>query len=340
MTTVADLGEFGIIARLTAQFAQPEFVATGVGDDAAVIRPTPGKMLLATCDAQVQDIHFRLATSTPEAIGWRSLAINISDIAAMGGTPRFALISLLLPATMPIETLDGIYRGLGEAADVFGVALVGGNVALNPERLIIDISLLGEAAPRAILHRNGARPGDAILVTGSLGCSAAGFAALEHPDVVQHLSVDVRQTVILAHQRPQPRVVVGQWLANHGATAALDISDGLAADLWHICEASKTGAVIDAAALPIIEQTSIVAQAFGRDPIDLALFGGEDYELLFTAPAELVESLQRDIRNTAAIAVHRIGTIQTECAYQILRHGVVRDLPKRGWDHLRGNTQS
>ena len=168
MPTIAELGEFGLIARITAGLPRYADVIVGVGDDAAVLDIGCDELLVATCDAQVEDTHFRLRNTNPHDIGRRALAVNLSDIAAMGARPSFALISLLMPPTLDVAVLDGIYEGLREEAAQFDMALVGGNIARNAERLIIDITLLGTGARNRLLRRNSAKPGDAVMVTGSL----------------------------------------------------------------------------------------------------------------------------------------------------------------------------
>src|SRR2546421_2035397 len=176
---MAELGEFGLIARLTADLPHTSAVIAGVGDDAAILDIGGNELLVATCDAQVEDTHFRLRSIHPHDLGRRVLAVNLSDIAAMGARPRFALISLLLPPTLDVSILDGIYAGLREEATRFDVAIVGGNIARNEERLVIDITLLGTGKREQLLRRRNAKSGDALMVTGSLGSAAAGLLILE-----------------------------------------------------------------------------------------------------------------------------------------------------------------
>jgi thiamine-monophosphate kinase len=292
-------------------------------------------VVVATCDAQVEGVHFRLATSSPDAIGQRALAVNLSDIAAMGAQPRYALISLLTPPALDMAVLDGVYAGVRAMAARYGVALVGGNIARNPERLIIDITLLGTAAPDALLRRDGARPGDMICVTGALGAAAAGLLALERPDLAAQFPAAILEPLLAAQRAPQPQIAVGQWLAAHGATAALDVSDGLAADLGHLCDASHVGARIDAAALPLSDALRAFAPRAGVAALDLALYGGEDYQLLFTLPAATAELLLRDLVTATGVTASKIGVIHTEPSVRLIEAGQARPLPVRGWDHLR-----
>jgi thiamine-monophosphate kinase len=291
--------EFELIARLQARLGP-----TGgpIGDDCAVLDVPPGERLLATVDMMVEGIHFRLEDTDPVTLGRRALAINLSDIAAMGGTPRWCLVSLGLPT--PSTFVDGLYEGLGDMARRHGVLVAGGNIARLPERMAIDITVLGTAAHPVM--REGARPGDHIYVTGALGRSAAGLQCLlkgnrNHPALVE------------AHLDPPPRIAEGKALVGV-ATAMIDISDGLAQDLGHICERSGVGAALDA--VPIDEETRQTAAELGLDALRLALHGGEDYELLYTAPP-------------GAPGIH-IGVITTG--------GLTLDgqpLAPKGWDHFR-----
>ncbi len=336
MSTIADLGEFGLIARLTHDLAPRPDVILGVGDDAAVLDVgSAADVLVATCDAQVADTHFRLDRATPEEIGRRALAVNASDCAAMGAAPRFALLSLLVPPTLEVAVLDGIYAGLRAEAARYGCAIVGGNIARHPERLILDITLLGLAPRGHVLRRHGARPGDALLVTGTVGAAAAGLALLDDPALVARLAPEVCAPLLAAQRTPVARVAAGQWLARNGATAALDVSDGLAADLAHLCAASGVGATVEVAALPILPATRAVASAIARAASDLALFGGEDYELLFTAPAAHAAALCAGLLTTTGTPATIIGTITAEPALVRVDDGQRTTLVGRGWDHLR-----
>src|SRR5437667_3166787 len=275
MTTVGELGEFGLIARITAGLPQSPDVIEGVGDDAAILDIGGEDVLVATCDVQVEDTHFRLRGITPHDIGRRALAVNLSDIAAMGARPRFALISLLVPPTLDVAVLDGIYAGLREEAAQFDVALVGGNIARNAERLIIDITLLGTGTRDKLLRRDTAKAGEVVMVTGRLGSAAAGLLVLEDEQLAAKVAQEKLAAVLAAQHTPTPRVAAGLWLAQHGVTTGIDVSDGLAADIAHICEASSVGVQIEAEALPIRPEVVAIATLAGRKPQDLATFGGE-----------------------------------------------------------------
>lgn len=334
MTSIAELGEFGLIARLTSGLARAPGVIAGVGDDAAILDIGCEDLIVATCDAQVEDTHFRLRTISPHDLGRRVLAVNLSDIAAMGARPRFALISLLVPSTLDVAILDGIYAGLQDEAARFGVSLVGGNVARNAERLILDITLLGTGKRNQLLQRDRARPGEVIMVTGNLGSSAAGLLVLEDERLASQIAPESLTSVLAAQRTPTPRIEAGQWLAQHTVATGIDISDGLAADIAHLCTASGVGANIDAEALPILPEVRTIATLAGREALELALFGGEDYELIFTVPAERVDEIVREMPIASRVKTTPIGTIGAGSGLTLLHQGKSSPLRPAGWDHL------
>jgi thiamine-monophosphate kinase len=336
---VRELGEFALIARLTRGELPHAGVHLGVGDDTAILDIGSGYELLATCDVQVEGRHFIRGVGTPEQLGRRALAINLSDIAAMGGEPLFALISLLLPPTLEVAFLDGVYTGLREEGRVFGVAIVGGNISGIRAELVIDITLLGRVRTGTALRRDGARPGDVVLVTGSLGTAAAGLALIMQPDVP--VPAEARTAVSRAFHEPVPRIREGQVLAQTAmVTAAIDISDGLSGDVAHICERSNVGVIVQEAALPVADATRTVAEHLGRSVADLALHGGEDYELLFTAPPSAVPAVMRAVQQATGTPVTAIGTITTpDMGLQLERADGTRvPLRPQSWDHLREST--
>lgn len=338
MTTIAELGEFGLIARLTAGLPQPADVIVGVGDDAAVLDTGGDELIVATCDTQVEDTHFRLRHTNPHDIGRRALAVNLSDIAAMGARPRFALISLLLPPTLDVAILDGIYAGLRAEGAQYNVALVGGNIARNAERLIIDITLLGTAMRDRLLRRDSAKPGEVVMVTGSLGSAAAGLLVLEDEQLAAEIAPESLVGVLAAYRTPTPRVAAGQWLAQRGVTTGIDISDGLAADISHICHVSGVGVNIEAESLPIRPEVAMIATRAGRQPQDLALFGGEDYELLFTVPADSADVLAQELFAATGVEATAIGTMSEGTTLTLSHQGKPSPLRPTGWDHLRSSS--
>ena len=334
---LSELGEFGLIHRLTADLATRQDVAVSVGDDAAVLTPAAGEDLVATIDAQVEGRHFLRSVASAEDIGHKALAVNLSDIAAMGAIPKWALVSLLVSPETPVSLLDGVYRGLRALAGRFEVAIVGGNVSATDGPLTIDVALLGQVSGGRALLRRGARPGDAILVTGSLGAAGAGALTVGGDSGAQEIDGSALAVARQAMTHPTPLVREGQALARTGyVTAMLDVSDGLAADLSHLCEASHVGAEVVAGAIPVHRAAQVVAAAYGRDPLDLALSGGEDYQLLFTAKPEHVSTLQKTMADLGGTAVV-IGEVTDSVGSLALRSrdGELSPLSPRGWDHLR-----
>lgn len=338
-----DLGEFGLIARLTRGLPGRADVVLPAGDDAALLDLGGGAdaLLAATCDAQVEGRHFMRGVATPEEIGWKALAVNLSDIAAMGAEPLWALVSLLLPAEESVAELDGVYAGMRALALRYGVAIVGGNIAGTSGPLTIDITLLGRVARARALRRAGGRPGDALLVTGALGAAAAGVllatGATSNGAARVGIAADLAERAHDAMAAPEPRVAEGRALAASGVvTAMLDVSDGFAADLGHLCTASGVGALVEEAELPIAPAAAAVAPIYGRAPRDLALYGGEDYELLLSVRPEGVHAAVEAVRSVGGTArvVGRltadVGRIESEAP-----SGERRRIEPRGWDHLR-----
>jgi len=326
---VAALGEFALIERLRRLVpAAGPGVRVGIGDDTAVL--SVSGQLLATCDIQVEDVHFDRQVSAPADIGWRALAVNLSDIAAMGGTPRYALVSLALPPDTPIEMVEGIYRGLAEAAAASGTAVVGGNVSRTSGPLIIDVTALGEA--QTVLRRDGAQPGDGVWVTGAVGKAAAGLFLLRHP---QARAAGAGERLVAAYRRPTPRVAAGQALAASGVvTAVIDTSDGTASDLLRLVEASGVGVRLDLARLPLADGLIEVARTAGVDPAAWGLGGGEDYELLFTAgPA--FSALAPALVQATGVPMTKIGEILPLAEGRWIAGPRSRDpLVAAGWDHF------
>jgi thiamine-monophosphate kinase len=334
--TVADLGEFPLIERLAGRLTPSRAdVVAGVGDDVAVIDPEDDRLLLATTDAQVAGVHFVPGRSAPSRLGRKAAAINLSDIAAAGGEPTHLLVSLVLPAATEVAFLEAFYDGLAHESSRWGVEVVGGNVSRGGT-LVFDLTLLGRVAAGELLRRDGARVGDRVLVTGRLGAAAAGLhlimmaPGLDVPGEIRHRASD-------AFEIPEPRVAEGRLLAAAGGvTAMLDVSDGLAADLTHLAEASGVGLRIDGAAVPVAEEAGLVAAAAGRDPLDWALGGGEDYELLFTAAPADAERLAVAVADRTGTAVTDLGEVvpRTEGRELNRPDGRIERLERRGWTHF------
>jgi thiamine-monophosphate kinase len=278
----------------------------GIGDDTAVLELTPGALLLATTDLVVEDVHFRRASASWPDIGWKALAVNLSDIAAMGGSPRWALVALALPGSVDAEYIDALYEGMRAVAAPHGVAIVGGDTSASRGGIVINVTVLGEhpGTPRL---RSMARPGDAIAVTGSLGRSAAGLAALER-GAGHGLDALTFEPLAQAHRRPVPRVSEGRWLAAQPDVHALmDCSDGLATDLGHICRESAVRARIDLSRLPIARAVRDAARHLGADAVAWATSGGEDYELLLTCEPAAAAALADGLLRATGTALTVIG---------------------------------
>ncbi|MHB1125614.1 MAG: thiamine-phosphate kinase [Bacillota bacterium] len=336
---LSEVGEFGLIERLSRQaaFYDPG-VVVGIGDDAAVLRITPGRSLLATCDMMIEGVHFDRSFVGPRELGWKALASNLSDIAAMGGIPRYALISLGLPA-VEVEYTEELYNGLGKLAREHGVNLVGGDTVSSPLAMVVDISVLGEVDPERLMLRSGARPGDLLLVTGHLGGSAAGLDLFL---LGQGICTGEMATLVKArHLTPIPRVKEGQVLgATRMVTAMDDISDGLASEVNEIAQASGVGAVVWSESVPIDRATREVALMYGKDPLHYALNGGEDYELLFTVARDAADQVVQTVREATGIQVSIIGEILPAAeGVTISGSGGRRDpLRPGGFNHFRTQT--
>jgi thiamine-monophosphate kinase len=334
---ISELGEFGLIDRIARLLPSAAGdVVVGIGDDVAVLDTAGPHYLLATCDVQVENVHFLRHTISPQQLGGKVMAINVSDIAAMGGRPKWALVSLALPDNLEVDFVDEFYRGLNYQAQTAGVAIVGGNLARIDGPMVIDLFLLGECDKECFLRRNGAQVGDAILVTGTLGDSRAGLELLQQPHL--QVPIEVRAIVLAAHHTPQPRLIEGQLLAACGRVhAMLDVSDGLLSDLGHICQASQVGASVELAQVPLSPACREVARAAGVRAAHWALTGGEDYQLLFTTAPANVADVQTLLAVRTGIVAEVIGHIRPAAAgiTVVTTDGTVEATPPHsGWDHF------
>jgi len=334
---VSELGEFGLIkllADIVNRTKNPKDISwqgvlIGIGDDTAAWQGD-NTIQLATTDSLIQDTHFDLNITTWEELGWKAIAVNLSDIAAMGGIPKYALISLALPGEIETSCISSLYHGMIKIANQFGVAIVGGNIASTKE-VVINVTILGSLESASALTRSAAVAGDQVAVTGHLGLSAAGLKMLK-----QKLSFDTETCRLLrqAHLQPLPRVNEGQILLRHGVKAAIDISDGLVADLTHMCQSSKVSARINETAVPI---HPAVQGNFKSDCQQLALSGGEDYELLFTAGSQVIKQIQQAMSCPVTV----IGEIiQGKKAQVTIIDTNGRSIPRQqtGWEHFKSQT--
>jgi len=274
--SVADLGEFGLIARITAGRELPPGTLLGPGDDAAVLVAADGRVVVTT-DVLVEGVHFRLDWSTPHQVGRKAVAANLADVAAMGAVPTALVVGLAVPGRTPVSTVDGLVAGMWAEAGQAGAGIAGGDV-VSSEQLVVSVTALGDLQGRAPVTRSGARPGDVLGLCGRLGWSAAGLAVLRR-------GFRSPLAVVAAHRVPEPPYGAGPQAAAAGATAMIDISDGLLADAGHLAEASGVGLDIDSAAVPVASRLVEVASALGADAQHWVLTGGEDHALLASFPA-------------------------------------------------------
>lgn len=326
--TVADLGERAIIEIIRSRTPpSPAWVRLGIGDDAAVVAPERNTVEVLTTDSLVEGVHFDRRFSAPYDIGWKALAVNLSDVASMGAAPRAALLSLGLPGELPAADFDALIDGFLALAARERVALVGGNVTRSPGPLFVDVTLTGAVHPRRVLTRAGARPGDIVYVTGSVGDAAAGLVSLRAGEDVPDLAD--------RHRRPDPRCRAGLLLGRNGAASScMDLSDGLADAVSQVAAASGVGMTIDADALPVSSVAREVFERAGLDALTAAIAGGDDYELLFTAPARRRGRLETARRQARGLAFTRIGVVTRERHVLLARNGATEPLPE-GFVHFR-----
>ena len=317
---MSPLREKSLIERIRRRVRAGASIITGIGDDCAVLRVPAGHHLLVTTDFTLENVHFRREWHPPEVVGWRCLTRGLSDIAAMGGEPRAAFLSMALDRGVPQKWVNRFLAGLLEAAEEFRVPLAGGDTAQSAGGIQADIVVVGSAPKGTAVLRSGARPGDQIYVTGELGGSAAAIARMREGKV--------RAEDYERHFHPVARVTVGRWLRRRGlASAMIDVSDGLSTDLEHICEESGVGAEIEVAAIPRA-RVGRPAQQVG---FDLALHGGEDYELLFTSAKKIPATV-------TGVRVTRVGRITRRRGMVRVEDGRRQGLSAHGWEHFRGNT--
>jgi thiamine-monophosphate kinase len=330
-------GESEIIARIRKRAGINDDVLLGIGDDGAVINTTSGKDLIACCDLMVEGVHFRTEWASPLLIGRKALAINLSDVAAMGGVPKFAMMSIALPHWCSSDFIDELFEGMLELADASGVAIIGGDTSSSTDSLFIDVSVIGECERGKAVTRRGANAGDKIYVSGSLGASALGLSLLEDGLRLDDSKdgSDPRGQAVRKHLSPNPQLKLGRALGESGlATAMVDISDGLSTDLWHILVESGRGAVIHAGSLPIAECVRSIASEGSRiDSLRLALNSGEEYELLFTAPPRNAEALAA-LSISLNVKLTAIGDIVVMKELQLERDGSLESISPSGYEHL------
>ena len=334
---IDQLGEFGLIDRIRSALPEPgPNVVVGIGDDVAVVEGSAESVWLATCDVQVEGAHFLRDAIPPRSLGRKALAINLSDIASAGGIPRFALVSLGVPGDMEVSFIDELYAGLREEGEKFGVEIVGGNISRSRLGMFIDVFLLGETLRDNVVLRSGAKAGDRIMVTGSIGDAAAGVALL----LDHNLKTDESYAAAAGERQysPTPRVKEGALIgALRQASSMIDVSDGIAGDLGHVCQKSGVSARLEAARFPVRPENRALSRSARGDEWHFALHGGEDYELLITAPPGKAERLAQRITAETGTPVTIIGEILPagQPAQLVLPDGNTLPLGDTGWDHFK-----
>ena len=339
VVTVGELGERQLLERLRARLVgvggPSDGLQIGIGDDAAVVKPGRGLSTVLTTDALVEGVHFERRFSDPEAIGARALAVNLSDLAAMGARPRWVLLSLVLPDAIHVDEVERLASGLARAAEDAKVAVVGGNLTRTVGPLVVDITAIGEIHARRTLTRSGGRPGDELYVSGMIGAAAAGLEMLRAGAGMRDAGCVDR------YLRPEARVRLGRAVGQaRAARAAMDLSDGLADALRQMGEASGCGVEIDADALPIDPAACQWWLSRGEDPVARALSGGDDYELLLAVPRAWRGRLRQARLRVAEPALTRIGTLTRDAAMRVMRRNGRREELPGGYEHFSVNAHS
>ncbi len=331
---LTDLGEFGVV-DLFREAADPKraWAEIGIGDDCAVLRIGPDERLLVTTDILLERVHFLLDRITPWQLGYKSMAVNLSDIAAMGGEPAAAFLSIALTADRTERFVREFRDGLLDCAREFGVDLLGGDTSCSDRDLFVCLTVLGRARANEVVLRSGARKGDGIFAGRTLGDSAAGLHLLTNERSA--LGDEDRKSLLQALLQPRPQVELGRLLATRCLVSAMiDVSDGVLADLGHVCQASAAGAELDADGLPLSDAARRLAALAGLDPRDWALSGGEDYCLLFCVPQEREAEAVEACRDELGAEITRIGRIAAGSGVRVLRDGAWTESSNQGYDHF------
>ncbi|MBI5250106.1 MAG: thiamine-phosphate kinase [Desulfomonile tiedjei] len=329
-----EIGEFGFIDRIAPLGSiRASGVIKGIGDDCAVMSVPGDDYLLVTTDLLVEKVHFLLDWASPQVIGAKSLAVNLSDIAACGGEPLDAFISIAVPEYIDVEWLDGFYKGMSEIARQYGVNLLGGDTTASKGHLVINVALTGRVPVDQVLFRHTARPGDILVLTGPTGESAAGTEILLSQAALPEA---IFLPLIRSHLEPRPHVSEGRFLAQSGVcNAAIDVSDGLSSDLGHICRDSGVGAVVYQDRLPQSPPLLQAASLLEKDPLSWMLHGGEDYVLLASVKSEGLQDLLASALQNGLFLIP-IGETNDTGRMELIRPDDSRaDLTAKGWNHFR-----
>jgi thiamine-monophosphate kinase len=330
-----EIGEFGFIRRISEGcLVRPERIVKAIGDDAAAFRSDPDMLSLITTDLLLERVHFLRHAIRGRDLGHKSLAVNLSDIAAMGGIAREAFVSIAIPEDCDLAYLDAIYDGMKALAARFAVNILGGDTTASKTDLILNLAVYGVVSEREMMTRDAARPGDAIFSSGHLGDSRAGLHL-----ILDGIEVDTPELEALraAHLHPEPQLREGRFLAAQaGIGAAIDVSDGLSSDLGHIVEESRVGARLWADRLPLSDELRYYCQRFGKSPLEYALSGGEDYTLLVTAAPDRAETIARGFEQGFGRPLYRIGEITDSMRIELIEgEGRSTLVTPTGWDHFR-----
>ncbi|MFI5251869.1 MAG: thiamine-phosphate kinase [Bacteroidota bacterium] len=347
-TNIAEVGEVGLIERIAKivtvrsdDETLQKNLLLGIGDDTAVYRPTPGMLALLTTDSFIEGIHFDLTFTSFQHLGWKAMAANVSDIASMGGNPRYAVITISIPKKVSVEMVEEFYKGAVAACKKYGCIIAGGDTTASIGNIAITVAMTGEAAEGKILFRKGAQPGDLICVSGHLGASHAGLKILQREkqrflDSAEPQSFQPNLApyafALEKHLMPKPRIDISTLLVTKVSThSCIDISDGLASEVHRLCAAGGTGAKIYEHNLPLDSITQTIAGEFSDHPTDYALYGGEEYELLFTMNDKEFEKLES---LTSDVTIIGRMTGQSEGIELVRENGEPEALPFSGWDHF------
>jgi thiamine-monophosphate kinase len=311
--------------------AAPAWLRVSIGDDAAILEPPRGALDVLTTDSLVEGVHFDFSFCTPEDVGAKAVAVNLSDLAAMGAEPRAALVSLSVPARMPRDGIEAMIDALVASATTYCVAIAGGNITASPGPLVVTLTVIGSVRPRRALLRSGARPGDAVYVSAAIGAAAAGLGMLREG---RPAAAEDEAQCVARYRAPEPRVRLGLLLGRtRAATACIDLSDGLADGARQLRDASGAGFLLEADAIPVHPAARRYFAARGLDPVTAALAGGDDYELLFTSAPRRRGALAAAVRRAPGLAITRIGAVTKDSEVRLRRDGRDEPLPE-GFRHF------
>jgi thiamine-monophosphate kinase len=328
-----DIGEFGFIERIRPDcIIRPEHIVKAIGDDAAVFKTESDRCMLLTTDMLVERVHFIRKATSPFNLGRKSMAVNLSDIAAMGGNASDAFVNIAVPDTVDLDFLEEVYRGIKHSAAEFAINILGGDTTGSRKDLVINVAVIGYVAADEVLLRSGAKIGDVLFSTGYLGNSRAGLHLLQNAS-----EGDGFEELVQAHCLPRPHLNEGRFLATQPQVhAAIDVSDGLSSDLGHIIRESAAGARIYADRLPISDQLKTFCSRFGYDPIQYALAGGEDYTLLCTVDPRHAEAIAADFRQQFGRPLFELGEITDSGRIEwVDAAGGIHPIEPTGWNHFK-----